>query len=653
MKRRLRNMLSRGFERPAPAGLREVHGVRPAHPAREVLEINVIERAFDPDTAQAQLEHEVNERRRVEEQLVRTQADLSLHNRIANAFLVLDGDEMFAEVLNILLEVLASRQGVFGYLDDDGALVCPTMTQGVFAECEMPNQSAVFPPAQWGGSIWGRAIREQRALCSNTSSTVPDGHIAMLRVISSPIVYQGKTIGLINVANKLEDYVEADVETLWDICQHLAPVLQARLQRVRHERERGQAEQALRDAHQVLEDRVAERTAELVATNQQLQREIAERVRTDQALREINNLLERIFATTQVLLAYIDPGFHYLRVNRAYAEYEGRAPEWFVGKNLFDLYPNPQNLAVFRRVMSTGEPASFQARPFTYEEHPGIGVAYWDWSLHSIKNQEGQVDGLLLCMVDVTQREQTERRARQQQSQLAYVSRLSTMGEMSTAIAHELNQPLCAIVTTAQASKRLLKAAGVQDGPVLEAIEQITLQAKRAGEMIRHLREFSRRRPTHRSTISMNEVIRDAVDFVSAEARPHRVEIEMHLADVPAVLGDTIQIEQVLVNLLRNGIEAMNDIEEAARRLEVRLEALPGNMIEVSIRDTGHGLPQGRAEQMFEPFFSTKPEGMGIGLTISRSIIDAHGGRLWAEPAANGGTVLRFVLPERGIEQQG
>lgn len=592
---------------------------------------------------------DITERKQHELRLHKSERELAVRNRIADAFLTLSGDDVFAGVLQIVLDVLDSRHGVFGYIDEAGRFVAPSMTEEVFAECRMSEKAAVFPPETWGDSIWGRAISQKRILFSNEPFRVPTGHIAMEREISSPIIYQDRVIGLINVANRPSDYDQNDVEMLRTICTHIAPVLHARLQRDRNERQRCEAEEALRRAHHALEDRVQERTAELTATNQQLEIEIAERRRAEEALRETNALLERVFATTQVSLAYIDTDLRFIRVNRAYAEHDSRPPEFFVGKRHFDLYPNQENEAIFRRVIRTGEPVEYYAKPFTYASHSERGVSYWDWSLLPVKNRLGQVEGLLLCLVDVTKRERAEAHVRKHQAQLAYVSRLSTMGEMSSAIAHELNQPLCAILTSAQASLRLLRSAGVQDVSVFDAIKQVANQARRAGDIIRHLRDFSRRRPFHRSTVHMGEVINEAAGFVAAEARPQSVRIQLDIPDeLPVVLGDTIQLEQVLVNLMRNGIEAMEDTEEAHRRLDIRVRVPEPDRIGVSIRDTGRGLAEGDRERIFEPFYSTKPEGMGIGLAISRSIVEFHEGRLWAEPAPDGGTVFRLVLPVGG-----
>jgi len=579
--------------------------------------------------------------------------ELAVRNRIAQAFLTLGGGEVFQEALTIVLEALESRHGVFGYIDEAGNLVCPSMTGEVFQQCRMADKATVFPRQSWGNSIWGRAISEGRVLFSNRPFTVPPGHIAMARGVFSPIVYQDGVIGLINVANKQTDYDQSDLELLQTICIHIAPVLHARIQRDRHEHQREQAEEALRRAHHELENRVQARTADLLAANEHLQVEIFERRRAEHALQETNALLERVFSTTQVLLAYLDTSFRFIRVNRAYAEHDRRNPEFFAGKNHFELYPSAENRAIFQSVIQTGEPVSFHGRPFAYSSRHEGSLSYWDWSLHPVKNESGAVEGLLLCLLDVTKRELAEAQARRHQAELAHVSRLNTMGEMGSAIAHELNQPLCAILASAQASLRLLKVAQMPDSPVFEAIEQVAVQARRAGDIVRHLREFTRRRAFHRSSIHIAEVVRQAAGFVAAEARPHRVRIKLHLPEcLPVILGDSIQIEQVLVNLMRNGIEAMEGVDENSRELDIAVSIPEPDVVEVAIRDTGRGLPEAERERVFEPFFSSKPEGLGIGLSISRSIIEGHGGRLWAVPAAGRGSVFRFVLPAGEAEER-
>jgi two-component system, LuxR family, sensor kinase FixL len=216
---------------------------------------------------------------------------------------------------------------------------------------------------------------------------------------------------------------------------------------------------------------------------------------------------------------------------------------------------------------------------------------------------------------------------------------------MSAAIAHELNQPLCAIVASAQACRRMLKATGDDNTPILGAIDQISAQAKRAGEIIHRLQELNHHRPTHHSTINLPDVVRGAIHLIAAETQQHHVQVSLSLPqDAPPVSGDAMQIEQVLVNLIRNAVEAMQQTDEADRELDISLNLLQTGTIEVAVRDTGRGLSDENIERLFGIFFSTKPQGMGIGLTVSRSIIEAHGGQLWARPAPGRGAVFYFTL---------
>ena len=595
------------------------------------------DRAF-PDLLLSTVAQVVGQMRRerrlteAETALGRSDRELAIRNRIAGAFLTIADDEVYAEVLQIVLECVGSRYGVFGYIDEDGALVCPSMTREVWDQCRIPDKDIRFPRSTWGNSIWGRAITEKKALCSNDPLHVPAGHIPMSRTLAVPIVYQDRTIGLIHVANKPGRYEEEDMELLTTICAHIAPILHARLQRDRHERERRRAEEALRQAHHELEERVRERTVELS---------------------EANELLERVFATTHVSVAYMDTCFNFIRVNRAYAEEDNRTPEFFVGKNHFALYPDQEKEAVFRRVLETGEPCSVYGKPFQYPEHPERGVTYWDWGLQPVKDAGGQVEGLLLCLVNVTKREQAEQQARRHQVELAHVARLGTIREMALAIAHELNQPLCAILSSAQGCLRMMKSPTADGGEIIEAMGQVAAQAKRAGEIISHLRDFSRKREPRRSTIDMNHVVREAVGFVAAESKPGKVRMRLELAkDVPPVLGDTIQLEQVIVNLVRNGLEAMEDTPAARRELTIRTSRVGTQSVEVAVSDTGRGLDAAMAERVFEPFFSTKAEGMGIGLPLSRSIVEAHGGRLWVTSDQDGGTTFRLTLPAAQAAEQ-
>jgi C4-dicarboxylate-specific signal transduction histidine kinase len=251
-------------------------------------------------------------------------------------------------------------------------------------------------------------------------------------------------------------------------------------------------------------------------------------------------------------------------------------------------------------------------------------------------------------LVDITDRKTAEEQVARQQAELAHVARVSTVGEMASRLAHEINQPLTAVVNYSQGAMRRLRAASGVHADVLEAIEAASVHAHRAAEIIRRLSSFVQKREPRRSSCDLNQTIREVIGFSAADARDHHVQIRLNpTVDLPLVQADDIQIQQVILNLVRNGIEAMAEVESRERILEIRTSPV-GDAVEVAVSDNGSGLTSEAQERIFTPFFTTKPQGMGMGLSISRSIIDAHGGRLWATPNPDGGTTFQFTIPVSG-----
>ncbi|MGE0480430.1 MAG: ATP-binding protein [Phycisphaerae bacterium] len=241
------------------------------------------------------------------------------------------------------------------------------------------------------------------------------------------------------------------------------------------------------------------------------------------------------------------------------------------------------------------------------------------------------------------ERARLDERGREHQAQLAHVARLATMGEMASGLAHELNQPLCAIVNYAEASIELLASQGSAD-ELRRALIEVARQAERAGEVIRRLREFVRWRELRREPVDINHVVREVVGFTAAELRQRGIAVRLALAPVlPRALGDAVQLQQVLINLIRNACDAMSTTD-APRRLTIRT-ARAGGMVDVAVSDAGPGLPEDGGEHWFEPFFTTKGDGMGMGLSISRSIVEAHGGRIGAVSNRTRGATIRFTIP--------
>ncbi|MHB2208033.1 PAS domain S-box protein [Methylobacterium sp. CM6257] len=248
---------------------------------------------------------------------------------------------------------------------------------------------------------------------------------------------------------------------------------------------------------------------------------------------------------------------------------------------------------------------------------------------------------------DLTERQQTERRLQEMQAELLHMSRLSAMGEMAATLAHELNQPLAAITNYLKAGRRLI-VAEQPESVAIEAMTKAADQALRAGQIIRRLREFVSRGECDRRVESLPELLQEAsaLALVGAEERGVRVRVERDAA-VTSVLVDKVQIQQVLLNLMRNALEAMETSTE--RELTVDVVALSPDVARVSVADTGSGISPEVADQLFQPFVTTKgARGMGVGLSVCRTIIEAHGGRIWAEPNRSGGTVFHFTLPRAG-----
>jgi PAS domain S-box-containing protein len=257
---------------------------------------------------------------------------------------------------------------------------------------------------------------------------------------------------------------------------------------------------------------------------------------------------------------------------------------------------------------------------------------------------EQERDYMVAVARDITERKRAEEQALQRQAELAHVLRLGTMGEMASGIAHELNQPLAAITSYAGACVRRVDPAGHNGEKLIENLGQIREQAERAGEIIRRLRRLVRKQSPQREAGDIKAIVSEPLSLLHYAARQSSVTMRMDVDDqIPELMVDSVQIQQVILNLCRNSIEAMSEADTQKRELLVRAARLNGAAIEVSVDDTGPGLPDEGGEALFQSFVSTKSN--GLGLSISRSIVEAHGGRLWATTDPNGGATFRFTLP--------
>lgn len=410
--------------------------------------------------------------------------------------------------------------------------------------------------------------------------------------------------------------------------------------------DRIKADEALRKAHIELEMRVEERTADLRATNRWLQQMVTERKRAEQALRDERNFISTILDTTGALVAVCDREGRVVEFNRSCQKTSGYGAQEVRGRPLWELFEEPdavqETKEAFERLVAGAERVEHEAYWLTRDGQQRL-IA---WNNTTVRSPEGAVSYVICTGIDITEQRQAEDQARQHQADLVHVSRLCTMGEMAAGLAHELNQPLAAIVSYTQGCVRRI-ANGAQSSELLEAMKQVTTQAQRAGEIIKHLRNFVSKGEPHRSTVQVNAMVREVLNVCKVDIRKHGATIRLRLTDsLPTVSVDMIQIEQVLVNLVRNGLEAMGSTDPGVREMLVRTFLNEKQQVQISVCDAGEGLPKDLSpEKVFEAFFTTKKEGMGMGLAISRSIIEAHGGRLWAERNPDRGTTFHFTLP--------
>jgi PAS domain S-box-containing protein len=264
---------------------------------------------------------------------------------------------------------------------------------------------------------------------------------------------------------------------------------------------------------------------------------------------------------------------------------------------------------------------------------------------HPILNQSGDLVEYVGTFMDVTERKQSEEALRRAQADLAHVSRVTTLGEMAASIAHEVDQPLSGVVINANACVRFLSRASPNLDEVRDGLQAIARDGRRASDVIGRIRALALRTPTEKELLDINDLIRDVVVLAEGEARRTRARVRTELGeDLPRVLGDAVQLQQVVLNLLLNGLDAMHAVQGRPRELVIYTEREATDHVRVSVQDSGAGIDPALAPRIFDAFYTTKGSGMGMGLSISRSIVEQHGGRLWAVPNDGPGTTFQFTV---------
>jgi two-component system sensor kinase FixL len=322
-----------------------------------------------------------------------------------------------------------------------------------------------------------------------------------------------------------------------------------------------------------------------------------------------------------------------------------------IGKNVSILMPSPyreQHDGYLERYLRTGERRIIGIGRVVVGERNDGSTFPMELAVGEMKSgKERFFTGFIR---DLTERQKSESRLQELQSELVHISRLTAMGEMASTLAHELNQPLSAISNYLKGSRRLLEARADESSSMMrDALDKAAEQALRAGQIIRRLRDFVARGESEHRVENVKKLVEEASALALVGAKDQAIRVRFDFdPSVELVLADKIQIQQILLNLMRNSVEAMQD--SAKRELRLSAVRVDNDMVQVSVADTGSGLAPEVASQLFQPFVTTKQHGMGVGLSICRTIAESHGGKIWVEANPGGGTVFRFTL--RGVRKE-
>ncbi len=548
---------------------------------------------------------DISTRKATEEQLRDSEQRIALKNRLANICLTVPDDEMYGEVLNVVLEVMHSSQGLFGYIDEEGALVIPSLTRDVWEKCAVANKSLRFPPEVWGG-IWGRSLQQKRALCSNLPGRVPEGHVAISRCLSVPIVHNRELIGLLLVANKLSDYDQSDRDLLQRMVDFLAPVLHARLQRDAQERARKRAEDALR---------VSEARSRAL----------------------VENILESILVVDQnAAITYAGPSA---------PQVLGYTPEELLGQNVLDLvHPEDQERtrALFTQILEN--PRAPIRGDCQWRHKQG-----WRWYDFTAQNLllDANIGGVLITSRDVTERKQVM--AELQQAKEAADAANRAKSEFLANMSHEIRTPINGILGMTELAL---------DTDLTPEQREYLVMAKQSGEalldVINDILDFSK--------IESGKLDLECIDFVLADClaqemnamalRAHSKGLELAYRIAPEVpvrlAGDPGRLRQIILNLVNNAIKFT---ERGEVVVYVDQESSHERSVELHFRvvDTGIGIAADKQSLLFQAFtqadtsISRKFGGTGLGLAICARLVGLMGGRIWVESREGLGSTFHFT----------
>ena len=653
-----------------------------------------------------------------EKALRESKRELTIRNKIAHIFLTIPDDEMYGEVLSIILKALESKHGGFGYFNEEGTMVLPSLTKDIWEQCEIPDKDIIFPREVWIGNIVGRAIREKKGIYSNNNRQVPEGHIPIQKILVMPVIHQEKAIGIFLVANKTTNYDDKDKDLLETVAGSVAPILHSRLQRDSYERARKKAEEALRAEQQRLFSlldglpafvilisrdhriRFANRyfkehfglpgqkhcyefmygrkvpcencnTLRVFKTQTPNQWEwkspinktyvIYDYPYTDidgsplilelgiditahkQMEYELLKAKEEAEANYWALIEQAQDGVSIVQdeilqfANKAMAKLTGFTAEEMINRSVLDFVtPEYKDLVAERHKLRTGGKHVPAVYDITVQSKEGtIKDAEVSAGVIHYKGKPASM-GIIR---DITERKHMEK-------ELQKAQKLESLELLAGGIAHDFGN----LLATINGSFYLAKAHITQKDKVSEMLTRGEKAASRARDLSQQLLDFARGGEPIKKSSSLEKLLKDTVGL---SVRDPKVTCEFALPeDLWQVDIDRGQISQVLNNLLINAAQAMPEggtISISAENIVIKAKddspVKEGNYVKVLIKDRGCGIPKKHLQKIFDPYFTTKKTGNGLGLATPYSIVKKHDGFIAADSQVGVGTTFSLYLP--------
>ncbi|GEM_PF-2139202 len=529
-------------------------------------------------------------------------------NRISEVFLTVQDESVYKDVLSIILDISGSREGFFGYIDDKGALVVPTLLGEIMKECMVENKTFIFPPDTWGKSIWGRAIREKKTFISNTPlSGLPDNHIKIHNNIVVPVISREKVIGIINLSNCESEYTDETVTLIEDIILFISPIMNARIERDRKETERQQYEDELLKHQLHLEELVTARTGELM------------------------NERDRINA----IISSVPDGIIVTDMQQSVILMNHSAEE-LLGICFQSVQNQPISIVIHEETLREKLKHIIDRLKTEYE---------FDFTLHKDHNgSERTMHGKTSVIIDRDDKKQGTVTILSDVTNIREIDRMKT--EFISTAAHELRTPLTSIQGF---SEILLTRENLDENEQKKYLSYINRQAVKLAKIVGDLLDIARIESGKGFTISrencsLEKLFSDVVPYFENLGLKQRFEVRLPGKPV-SFFADISLMEQVLKNLLSNAIK----YSPGGGIIKISGDEDNG-FVKISVEDQGIGMTTEQSSKIFEKFYradasDSAPEGTGLGMTIVKYIVETHGGKIWIESVYGDGTKVFFTIP--------